>query len=228
MIYKFEMEVIMKKIGAFFLALLLITFFTQEAQALVTFGVKGGINNSKITFSPAITEFLNQKYLQTYSAGIFLTINLGPIGFQPEVLYSRRGMQFEYQFNPSEPVSGVKILMDYLEIPLLVRLNVIPAGPVKAYIFGGPSYGYMQKAKMQITLSGNTTTEDIKDDLKSSVLAAVGGVGLDIKIPFLFKVTVDARYHYGLSNILSANSNFLGLTDKARNTGYSFMVGIGF
>ncbi|MGB9893743.1 MAG: porin family protein [Candidatus Saccharicenans sp.] len=218
----------MKKATVVFLALFLIIFFTQEAQALVTFGVKGGINNSKVTFSPGITDFLNQKYLQTYSAGIFLTVNLGPIGFQPEVLYSRRGLQYEFQFDPSEPVSQVKILMDYIEIPLLVRLNIIPAGPVKAYVFAGPSYGYLQKAKMRITLSGNTTTEDIKDDLKSSVLAAVAGIGLDIKIPLLFKVTVDARYHYGLSNILSANSTLLDLTNKARNTGYSFMVGIGF
>ncbi|MGB9765815.1 MAG: porin family protein [Candidatus Saccharicenans sp.] len=204
-----------------FLAILLIA----PAKALVTFGVKGGLNYSNLTFSPPVDFFTNQKYLKSFSGGAFLSINLGPIGFQPEVLYSRRG----FEFSGTDQISGpyqVQILLDYLEIPLLVRLNIIPLGPIKAYVFGGTSYGYLQKAKFKETSQNSQTTEDIKSDFKSSSLAAVGGLGLDLKIPMLFKITLDARYHYGLSNIIQPTSD-LG-TYKIKNKGFSIMLGLGF
>ena len=217
----------MKKTVVFFLMVLMIATLTSPAKALVTFGFKGGLNNSKIVFSPAI-DMPRQKYLQGYCFGAFLTLNFGPIGLQPEVLYSRRGLEMEMLLNPSDPNSLIqtKAMLDYIEIPLLVRLNIIPAGPVKFYIFGGPSYGFLQKAKARITYMGTSETEDIKDDFKSNSLAAVGGLGLDIKIPLLFKITADARYHYGLGNILAEGSSVP--TDKARNTGVSLMIGLGF
>lgn len=217
----------MKKAVVICLMILLIALSAPSVKALVTFGVKGGLNNSKIVFSPAI-DLPGQKYLQGYCFGAFLSLNFGPIGIQPEVLYSRRGMEAQILLDPSDPASlaQAKIMLDYIEIPLLVRLNIIPAGPVKVYVFGGPSYGFLQKAKTRITYMGTTEVEDVKSDFKSNALAAVGGLGLDIKIPLLFKVTVDARYHYGLDNILSEGSTVP--TDKARNTGFSVLLGIGF
>ena len=197
------------------------------ARAGITFGVKGGLNNSKIVFSPAI-DMPGQKYLQGYCFGAFLSLNFGPIGIQPEILYSRRGMEAQVLLDPLDPASlaQARIMLDYIEIPLLVRLNIIPAGPVKLYILGGPSYGFLQKARVRMTYMGMSEEEDIKSDFKSNALAAVGGLGLDIKIPLLFKVSIDARYHYGLGNILSEGSTVP--TDKARNTGFSLLLGIGF
>ncbi|MGB9907229.1 MAG: porin family protein [Candidatus Saccharicenans sp.] len=217
----------MKKSVVIFLMVLMFALLASPARALVSFGFKGGLNNSKIVFSPAI-DMPGQKYLQGYCFGAFLSLNFGPIGFQPEILYSRRGMEAQMLLDPSDPASlaEAKVMLDYIEIPLLVRLNVIPAGPVKLYIFGGPSYGFLQKAKTRITFMGMSEEEDIKDDFKSNSLAAVGGLGLDIKIPLLFKITADARYHYGLSNILAEGSSVP--TDKARNSGFSILLGIAF
>lgn len=217
----------MKKAIVIFLMVMLFTLLASPARALVSFGLKGGLNNSKIVFSPAI-DMPEQKYLKSYCFGAFMTVNLGPIGFQPEILYSRRGIEAQMLLDPADPSSlaATKAMLDYIEIPLLVRLNVIPAGPVKLYIFGGPSYGFLQKARVRITYMGTSQEEDIKSDFKKQSLAAVGGLGLDIKIPLLFKITADARYHYGLSNILSENTTIP--TDKARNSGFSVMLGIGF
>lgn len=217
----------MKKGLVITLLILMMALVASPARALVTFGVKGGLNNSKIVFSPAI-DMPGQKYLQGYCFGAFLSLNFGPIGIQPEVLYSRRGMEAQVLLDPSDPASlaQARMTLDYIEIPLLVRLNIIPAGPAKFYVFGGPSYGFLQKAKVRLTYMGMSEEEDIKDDFKSNALAAVGGLGLDIKIPLLFKVSLDARYHYGLGNILSEGSSVP--TDKARNTGFSVLLGLGF
>ncbi|MGB4705220.1 MAG: porin family protein [Candidatus Saccharicenans sp.] len=217
----------MKKTLSILLLFLLVTAFSIPASAGITLGFKGGLNSSKIVFSPAL-DLSGQKYLQGYSFGAFLSLNLGPIGFQPEVLYSRRGLEAQTLLDPWNlgSLAQIKIMLDYIEIPLLVRLNVIPAGPVKLYLFGGPSYNFLQKARTKITYMDWSEEQDVKKDFKSSCLAAVGGVGLDIKIPLLFKITADVRYHYGLGNILSENSTIP--TDKARNTGFSLLLGIGF
>ncbi|HAV41273.1 MAG TPA: hypothetical protein DCW97_02545 [Acidobacteria bacterium] len=219
----------MKKTTIFCLALVLILLSASPAQALIGFGIKGGINNSKILFSPS-PNFLGEDYLQGTTFGLFMTFNLGRIGLQPEVLYSRRGLEFQIPvYSPYPPYYiDSKARLDYIEIPLLVRLNILPAGPLKFYIFGGPSYGILLKAELAKTFHGATETEDIKSDLKNSALAIVGGLGVDIKIPLLFKLTVDARYHYGLNNILSDTSSLLEETDKARNSGFSIMVGLSF
>lgn len=217
----------MKKAVFLFLLVLMMVLLASPARALVSFGLKGGLNNSKIVFSPAL-EMPTKKYLQGYCFGAFLSLNLGPIGLQPEILFSRRGMESEILLDPSDPASLARAVarLDYIEIPLLVRFNIIPAEPVKFYLFGGPSYGFLQKAKAQITVMDQTEEQDIKDDFKNNSLAAVGGLGLDIKLPMLFKITADARYHYSLGNILSEDSSVP--TDKARNTGFSILLGIAF
>lgn len=217
----------MRKLAVVILTGLVIILSTSPARALVTTGVKGGLNSSKIIFSSDL-DVPGQKYLNSYCFGAFLTLNLGPVGFQPEILYSRRGIESQILLNPQDPASLAKAatMLDYIEIPLLFRLNVIPVGPIKIYVFGGPSYGFLQKAKIRITLMGLNEEQDIKRNFKTRSLAAVAGVGLDIKIPLLFKITADARYHHGFSNILSENSSFI--SDKARNSGFSVMLGIGF
>ena len=219
----------MKKTAVFYLSLVLVLLSTSPAQALVDFGFKGGINNSKILFSPSL-NFPGEDYLQGTTFGLFMTFNLGRIGLQPEVLYSRRGLEFQIPvYTPdTEYYADSKARLDYIEIPLLVRLDILPAGPLKFYIFGGPSFGILLKAELAQTYQGTTETEDIKSDFKNSALAIVGGLGVDIKIPLLFKLTVDARYHYGLNNILSDTSSLLEETDKARNSGFSIMAGLSF
>jgi len=216
----------MKKGLPIILAVLFLTLSAIPTSALVTYGIKGGINNSKISFSPGV-NFSNQDYLKGFSAGAFLIINLGPVGFQPEILVSRRGLHYNFVPDPSQPaqVAEAKYLLDYLEIPLLVRLNIIPIGPVKTYFFGGPSYGYLLRARRQIVSPANGSPVNVKDDFSRKEFAAVAGLGLDVDIPLLFKLTADVRYHYTLGNILSETST---LSEKARNQGYSIMIGIGF
>ncbi|HOE14566.1 MAG TPA: porin family protein [Candidatus Saccharicenans sp.] len=223
----------MKKVTTFILVIVSILLSASQAQALIGFGIKGGINNSKILFSPS-DAFSNQDYRRGASFGVFFTFNLGQIGLQPEVLYSRRGLDCQMLItpplgaDPSPYLAPCTARLDYIEIPLLVRLNIMPLGPIKVYALGGPSYGILLKANLDITSGGQTDTENIKSDLKSSALAIVGGLGVDLKIPLLFRVTVEARYHYGLDNILSDTSRLLEMTDKARNSGFSIMAGISF
>jgi len=130
--------------------------------------------------------------------------------------------------DPSAYFAPCTARLDYIEIPVLVRLNIIPLGPVKVYAFGGPSYGILLKANLDINTGGQTETQNIKSDFKNSALAIVGGLGVDLKIPLLFRVTLEARYHYGLDNILSDTSSWLEMTDKARNSGFSIMPALVF
>jgi hypothetical protein len=188
----------------------------QNLSAAV--GIKGGFNLANVVIKPADPGMPDNKDLRGLTGGVFFSLNLGFIGIQPEILYSRRGWLWEE--------SGIKMefMLDYIEVPLLVKLNVLPVGPVRPVIFGGPSYGYLFKATGRTTISGtDPSVTDIKDMFEKSSWGGVIGAGLELRTPFVM-LTLDGRYHIGVSNIWADPVE----GETAKHKGFSVMVGIGF
>lgn len=210
----------MKKFCALSLMVLSAIFLAPQAEAAI-FGVKAGLNFANMNIKPVEPDMPDFKNLTGPAGGIFFSFGIGPLSIQPEVLYSRRGMMYEDSFELE--TYKMELFLDYIEVPLLVKFSFIPVGPIKPVIFAGPSFGYLVKAKGKYTESGTSVTEDLKDEFKSTETAAVFGVGVDFKLPVI-KLTVDARYHLGISNI--AEETYWEGT--AKNKGFSVMVGVGF
>jgi hypothetical protein len=201
---------------------LFIASVTAEA-GIVTFGLKGGLNYANIRIIPIAPDTPAFKTLQGLTGGVFLCLNLGPIGIQPEFLYARRGTKFDLTID-SVPYKA-EYRLDYLEAILLLKWSVFPLGPVRPVIFAGPSYGSLSKARAVLFDTSGTEVEsvDVKDMFKSSEFAAVFGGGLEFKLPFL-KFSLEGRYHLGLSNIAETGME----VDFIKNKGYSMMLGISF
>lgn len=210
----------MKRFLVLSLAVLCVAALVPQNLAAAV-GVKGGFNLANITVNPP-DPMAPDKDLRGLVGGIFFTLNLGFVGVQPEVLYSQRGVMAEYPWGVDE-TAKLEYMTDYLEIPLLVRINVLPAGPIRPVIFGGPSYLYLLKATGRFTTPDTTETEDFKDYFEKSAWGAVAGAGLEIKTPMVL-LTLDARYHLGLTNI----STMVEPGTTVKHKGFSVMVGIGF
>ena len=212
----------MKKTLIMAIVLLFVASLTAEA-GIVTFGLKGGLNFANIKVSPVLPDTPGFKTLQGLTGGVFLCLNLGPIGIQPEFLYARRGTKFDLTID-SVPYKA-EYHLDYLEGILLLKWNVLPLGPVRPVIFAGPSYGSLSKARAVLFDASGTQVDsaDVKDMFKSSEFAAVFGGGVEFKIPFL-KFSIEGRYHLGLSNIAETGME----VDFIKNKGYSVMLGITF
>jgi hypothetical protein len=182
-------------------------------------GVKAGLNFANLAIKPTSPDMPDFQNLTGTTAGVYFSLGIGPIAIQPEILYSRRGMKYE-----EAAVGKIEYLNDCIEVPVLVKLSVLP-GLVKPFVFAGPSFGYLIKAQGRLTAEGTSITEDTGDMFKKTELAAVFGAGLDFKLAVL-KLSVDARYHLGISNIASADLVAEG--ESIKNKGFSVLVGVGF
>jgi hypothetical protein len=181
-------------------------------------GIKGGYSLSK--FTTASTEPIPFIFgnLDSPVVGIFFSLGLGPLAIQPEVLYVRMGAEYEVDEN-----NGLTWQFDYIQVPVLLKLNIIPAGPIRPFIYAGGYGAYLLKAKGIMTVDGVSEATDITAEYQKYDYGVVGGAGLTFKLPGI-AISVEGRYNYGLKNILVDPA----AGDSLKNTSMMALVGIGF
>jgi hypothetical protein len=113
--------------------------------------------------------------------------------------------------------------LDYLEIPLLVKIMPGTKGSVKPYLFAGPAVAIKVSGKVKAEFEGESDEEDL-EDVKGTDFGLVVGAGVDFGFGASGKgnLSVDIRYNLGLSTI----SDFEG--DDVKNGVFSLMVGYSF
>lgn len=189
---KSELKIIyMKKIV---FALLIFSAFTGIVSAqFFSFGIKGGLNYSKLSFDNTnVTSGSNTYSLkedesfQGFHVGLMTRIKVFNVFVQPELLFNTSGGKVLIGSTTGTEVRQIKY--NKIDLPVLVGMKFGPlrvnAGPVASAV-----------------LSSDSKLEEIIPDLKSeSKKATIGlqaGVGLDI----LKIITFDARYEGGLSRL---------------------------
>jgi len=159
-----------------------------ERENFFRFGAKGGVNINKIT-----GHSYKEGFNFNFQAGAFLQFNFSSrFGLQPEVNFVQTSSEFSNDANDIYDDlflggSQKKAKMNYLEVPLLLNINVGESKRVKLQI--GPSYGGLLKQ----------TVDSLKNNgnlYKNGEWAAIGG--LWIQLPF---VNLGARYKLGLTDL---------------------------
>ncbi len=131
--------------------------------------------------------------------------------FQPELLYFQKGGKYDVQVQlpVSIPGFGVNVidnrLLEYLEIPLLLKVYWPVKWPVVPTFLTGISAGLKLRGQLEnnvnISISGYNIpffrTEDITGQLNAIDLSYVIGGGLDIKLG-RGKLAIDQRFSFGL------------------------------
>lgn len=188
-------------------------FFSMQAQTTAAFGAKVGWINSKFLGEDAD----NQNNKSGLSAGVFLNITSGNeiIGFQPELLFSQKGSDFQ--------VGNIRedYRLSYIEVPMLLKVSV-PISSLRPNIFAGPYASFKVSETYTYTevLTGATLTGE--DNTKSIDYGAIFGAGLDVNLSSAI-ITVDGRYNLGLQELEDADE-----PKDIKNGSFSFNVGIAF
>lgn len=175
--------------------LMLMSFLTTSlAFSQIKFGIRGGINSSKMNSS---TEVNTGDYrikcpnysVMGYHAGLISQINLFSFFLQPELLYSSvRNDLYVYNLNSANPeeATSVKQNLNRIDIPVMVgfKLKVLKleAGPVASFI-----------------ISNNSDLKNITEYDMQWNKATIGyqaGIGLDIG-----KIALDVKYEGNLSKL---------------------------
>jgi hypothetical protein len=182
--------------------------------AVAGFGLKGGLAQSNLDFSPS--ALLPLKNLNAPMGGIFWGFNLGLFTIQPEALYVRMGTRLE------ESPNWMEDRLDYIQIPVLLKLGLLP-GPIKLVIYGGGYYSFLLSANAVSNIDGIEDSTSIKDQVKSNDYGAVFGGGIDFNLAAI-KLSAEVRYNLGMANI----NNVVDDTTSIKNHSLMFLVGIGF
>lgn len=208
----------MKRLMFVSLAVLVVAALVPQSLSAGV-GIKGGYALSKFAAaSPDPIPFIFGN-LNSPVGGVYFSLGLGPLAIQPEVLYVRMGSEYEI-----DEANDVKWQFDYVQVPVLLKLKIIPAGPIRPVIYAGGYGAYLIKANGVMTIDGVAgEPQDLGDEYQKYDYGVVGGIGLDFKLPGI-TFTIEGRYNYGLKNILTDPA----AGDSLKNRSMMALVGIGF
>lgn len=177
------------------LGLIFIAGISGFASGQLSFGIKGGLNYSKLAFDD-MTQVMSgttqysltqDESFQGFHIGIQTRLKIFSVFIQPELLFNTSGGKVLIESN-----TGIKdvrqVKYNKIDLPVLVGLKFGPlrvnAGPVASVVLSSDS-------QLDDIISGLETTS------KNATIGYQAGVGLDI-----FKIlTLDARYEGGLSKL---------------------------
>jgi opacity protein-like surface antigen len=184
----------MKKIAT--LIIILACGFSGKAQGGFDFGLKAGLNTSKI--STDLSDYTPQT-VNNYLFGAFARINLGRIYLQPEAYFNSKG---------GEVISHVGIEtinsfdLNTVDVPALLGFKIIDKKPFNLRIMAGPAFYFVTNK----SVSEQLTKEKVTDNF----FGWQYGAGVD----FMF-LTLDARMESYTKNLYDApdfnskNGNFV-------------------
>lgn len=185
---------------ALLVVLTLGTVATTNAQGpgSTKFGVKGGLNMSNL-----YTEDVDdQNVLLGFNLGLFVEMPItSRVSIQPELLYTTKGAELKYN-NAFAQGTG-KFRLNYIEVPLLLKLNVTKNFDVHF----GPYAAYLIDSKItNEDANGNINfEEDVnEDDLNKLDFGLAAGIGINFD-----GFGIGARYNYGLTTV-GKERTFLG------------------
>jgi hypothetical protein len=162
-----------------------------HAQNVETeFGIKGGVNMSNLYTEDADDE----NVLFGFNAGVYATLPVSDfVAIQPELLFTTRGSELEYN-NPLGGDNQInKFKLNYIELPLLVRVNVTKNFNIHA----GGYASYLVNSKVTGEGPVDFENEFDTDDFNKFDAGLAAGVGLDFN-----PISVGVRYNYGLTTIV--------------------------
>jgi len=160
----------------------------MDHENFFRFGVKGGVNVNKIS-----GKSYKQGFNYNFQAGAFMQFNFSNrFGIQPEVNFVQS--RSEFSNDATDIYDGLflggsqkKAILNYLEIPVLLNMNIGPSKRVK--LQAGPSYGALLKQTVD-SLKNNG------DLYKNSEWSMIGGLWIQLPL-----INIGARYKLGLTNI---------------------------
>ena len=151
------------------------------------FGIRaGGIISKQDYESSSVTENPESKFGADLAILASFPIGGGFFTVQPELHWLQKG----YKLEDISTGNNVTTTLNYLELPLLLRVNF--GGSLRVFGFAGPSIGFLLSG----TIEGNNGTTDPTEYLDDIEYSGYIGIGAGIGT-----LELDLRYMAGLSDI---------------------------
>ena len=204
----------MKRTAVVAIVLAVMFFATSVSAVDIMLGLKGGLNIANVYGEN--TNELKENRLG-FIGGVSFDFKVHKMfSIQPEILYTNNG--WKYSSGDDEAV----FKLDYLEIPVLLKLHIPANEVVDPTIFIGPAVGVNLSGTLEVTEDGDTDSRDL-DNLASADFGIVVGAGLDIMVGEKGAVIIDLRFDTSLTTIDGTDD-----PDDIKNYSLAVMLGYGF
>ncbi len=190
-------------LSTLFVAILFITTSNLQAQTYKwEFGVEAGAGIRSLRTNPTDSAF---KTDIGFTGGIAGQYNMSPmLSLRLGAAYERKGAKFETTggTTTTTAITG-KVNVDYISIPLLLRVTFGKGKEVNFFVNAGPFVGILLANKIKVDAFGtNPETEiDNKDSTKKVDFGITGGLGVSFLVGKNMGFTVEARDNFGLTDI---------------------------
>lgn len=166
------------------------------------FGVKAGYNYS--TFRGETSSISTIEGLSGFYIGGLVDLPISDVlSIQPELIFSRQGVALRQEikgFGFNVSINNADIRLDYLNIPVMAKVNL---GPL--FLQGGVQFGFLV-SKPKVNRLPNTSLFTLLD--KDSYNSFDFGVGVGLGFNFNRRFFAEARYTHSLTNVFDPNDDY--------------------
>lgn len=243
----YEKTIMMNRIFPMTIVACLLCAFSLNAQDRYEhgdyyYGFKAGVNYASINeikstiirpFFPEDTYTTAEKSRFGYSGGLFFYYrfeNESALAIQPEVTYGTQGGGFEYT-DVDDLEYSINFKYQYLHVGTF--LKVYPFNEYKGgfHLAIGPQLSFNIEND-KLTYKSNKPDlgpdlqiqQNLRDVLKGETIFAVGlGAGYE----FPFGMNIEARYYYGLSDVIETQANGYNFIENT-NRSQAFQLTLGW
>ena len=184
---------------------------TASAQV----GVLVGLNVANVDFDVSDTSVsVNGDSRTGFVAGLSFNMPIQQMfSVEVDALFAQKGTKFTA--TESGFTDTAKVNLNYVDVPVLAKINVTGSAPVGVHLLAGPSFNFKVSESFD-----PEDAADSDDSIEKMETALVFGGGVHMG-----GFRVDLRYGIGLSNIIkdSASDGFL----TGKNKVFSILVGFG-
>ena len=167
------------------------------------FGVKAGYNYS--TFSGETSSFSTIEGLSGFYIGGLVELPISDVlSIQPELIFSRQGVALRQEikgFGFNVSINNADIRLDYLNIPVMAKVNL---GPF--FLQGGVQFGFLVGKPELGRYITNVRVGTLLD--KDSYNSFDFGVGAGLGFNFNRRFFAEARYTHSLTNVFDPNDDY--------------------
>jgi hypothetical protein len=204
----------MKKFALMLLLVASVIFAASPLSAEgMMFGIKGGLNIANL----AGDDVDNASWKAGMAGGAFMCYDVTEIfAVQPELLFTMKGAKSDHD----DGEDTWKI--NYIEIPLLLKVNLPTEGAIDPSLYVGPGIGFLLSSKVS-----NGREVDQKDETASLDIGIIAGGGLAYRLE-TGAVGLELRYEVGMTSLAKNEDEDTGDKPDIKNSVISIMVGYAF
>ena len=186
---------------SFIILTLLISITYCTSAQKIKYGIKGGVNFSKLTAAYQDEHTVTSDAAILPNAGVFADVKFNNISLQPALLLTGKGAKYDFSKSTVESAPDhTQISFYFLQVPINVLYH-LPVKTNELFFGGGPYYAYCISTKSTL-LTGETRSSYIQIPSETKRFKKTDyGIGIIAGFKFANHIFLNANYDFGISDL---------------------------